>query len=91
MAITYCLLFSVSCVDRRGEAEPAAPGGGALCQGKRQGCGSDPFSAGSGFSKLEFKIRILDPTGTYQESIQTSNFFHISQISSDILMMIIFS
>ena len=38
-----------------------------------QGCGSSPFSAGSGsYWHLP----------TYQESIQTSTFFHINQISS---------
>ena len=32
-----------------------------------QGCGSCPFSAGSGSSKSDFKQPDPDPTGTYQE------------------------
>ena len=51
-----------------------------------QGCGSGPFSAGS--DKSQFGQPDPDPTGTHQESIQTSTFFYINQISSDIFMLI---
>jgi len=40
-----------------------------------QGCGSGPFSAGSGSSKSEFLKTDPDPTGTHQELIQTTQFF----------------
>ena len=42
---------------------------------KRPGLRIGPFSAGSGSSKSEFYKPDPDPTGTYQESIQTSKFF----------------
>ena len=46
----------------------------------RHVCGSGPFSAGSGSSKSEFLKPDPDPTGAYQESIQTSNFFFTSNL-----------
>ena len=48
---------------------------------------ADPvhFRPDPGPANQNFKNPDPDPTGTYQESIQTSNFFyHINQISSDI-------
>ena len=51
---------------------------GITLEAEWQGCGSGPFSAGSGSSKPEF----WKPDPDY--------FFHIKRISSDIWMMIIF-
>ena len=58
-----------------------------------QGCRSGPFSVGSGSIKLEFwnpdSDQYPDLTGSRKESIQTSKFFHINQISDN--WMVIFT
>ena len=54
---------------------PGTPRSARMHTGEEQGCGSGPFSAGSGSSKSEFSKPAPDPIGTYQDSIKTSIFF----------------